>query len=263
MLSAASAPVPSPRVRITYKSAVRIVARSAFFDTVDGLIAELGAGEVPKVEDVHDDAGDTTQAAPVSAVLPIETEDAAPDTQRTGPPSSDGEEAAPETPAVSTPRGSEICAVGQVRSEVDLVAARAAGFAPAQTLYTRGMRVIELGVDNARLAREEYDAKPTVPDACEALMVRVQAERRQTITVPTAAIGMGADGALSTSEGRFQVEAPAFQSLCTKLTDAAGVASAGPYLESLPPKLRAANVNGLRHRREPEARAAQDRPSDA
>jgi thiamine monophosphate kinase len=47
MLSAASAPVPSPRVRITYKSAVRIVARSAFFDTVDGLIAELGAGEVP------------------------------------------------------------------------------------------------------------------------------------------------------------------------------------------------------------------------
>jgi len=132
--------------------------------------------------------------------------------------------------------------VGRARSERDLATARAAGFSPAATVYQRGLRVIDLGVDNARAARLAWERKPLVTDACEAFSQEVEMERRADVVVRQDAIGMTEAGCLTV--GEVPTAAPtrsAFYSLVSRLGY-----GGGRYLEACPPALRGANVNAQR-----------------
>lgn len=160
-----------------------------------------------------------------------------------------------EMPTQSTHAGSEaagVDAVGLARSERDRAAAIAAGWAPADTVYTRGLRVIEAGVEAARQSREEYDRKPLVSELCADFVGRIAGEERRDIIVPAAAIRMASDGSISALPGRADIEdaaiqgfdgtleADAFPALCSRM----GFASGARYLrDRCSPELRAHNVN--------------------
>lgn len=153
--------------------------------------------------------------------------------------SKDGE--APTT-TMRAIKGGEHDIIGEARSKTDLEAARAAGFAPRATVYTRGTRVIDVGVENARLAREEYEAKPLVSECCQDLVTRVQAEEREDHTVNLADIRMTEAGLLDTPvqvEG-MAIEERAFWGLVSDLRMPAG---AGSFLSQVWPELRAKNIN--------------------
>ncbi len=141
-------------------------------------------------------------------------------------------------------RGVTVDAAGAARSEEDKLAAQISGFAPKQTLFTRGTMVIDLGVENARLSRVEHDQKPLTEDACTSLVERVRSEQRRDMTSAFSELRMdrtghlmapGANGTL-TRVGHF-----------TERTFKAFVARAGiggaDYLSRVPAELRATNIN--------------------
>lgn len=145
-----------------------------------------------------------------------------------------------------------VSAEGQARSEADLKAAREAGFAPAQCLYTRGTRVNQTGVENARQSRVEYDEKPYVTSACQDLILKIDAEDRKDETRNVADVRMAAKdnhkyltGDLVLNPGQsnmgvFAVEEKALPGLVSRLGMPTG---AGTYLAQVYPELRAMNVN--------------------
>ena len=160
--------------------------------------------------------------------------------------------APPEMATQETHAGSEaagVDSVGLARSERDRAAAVAAGFTVAETVYTRGLRVIEAGVVAARRSREEYDRKPLVSEMCAAFVTRIANEKRADVVVPAASIRMNADGSISALPGRVDaagerfdgtLDADAFPSLCSRM----GFASGARYLrDKCKPELRAHNVN--------------------
>lgn len=133
--------------------------------------------------------------------------------------------------------------VGQARSEADLEAARKAGWAPAQTVYTRGMRVNSTGVANARKFRAEFDAKPLVGDYCDDVIKVIQAENRQDLAAVIAELKMvEKTGALivGNPDAVLMVEDRAFRDLVAGLRMPAGAPS---YLGGVWPELRAGNIN--------------------
>lgn len=157
----------------------------------------------------------------------------------------------PELPTHESHEGSiaaGVDAVGLARSERDRAAAIAAGFTPAETVYTRGLRVIKAGVEAARRSREEYDAKPLVSQLCADFVARIVGERREDIVVPAASIRMEPSGAIRAG-GHFDaaaalfsgtLEADAFPALCSRM----GFGSGARYLrDRCRPELRAYNVN--------------------
>ncbi len=149
--------------------------------------------------------------------------------------------AAVEAPAPksSGKRGVEICEAGKNRSQRDVDALRAAGFAMKEPIYDRGTMVIDLGVGNARKARAEYEALPLVSEACDSLAQKIHAENRRMVNVqardismePTGRIVLGAAGAHAITENGFA-------SMVARLGY-----NGAQYLTSCPAELRAHNVN--------------------
>ena len=130
---------------------------------------------------------------------------------------------------------------GKVRSLIHDAAAREAGFAPAQPIFERGTRVIELGVENARTARLEWEAKPTVLESCRLVYERVQQEQRDDRVVIASDLRMRNDGTLSLESDkgtRLDLEEKAFGPLLART----GIGG-GAYLRDCWPELRALNVN--------------------
>lgn len=72
---------------------------------------------------------------------------------------------------------------GKDRSDQLRAEAIGQGFAPAQPVYAAGTRVVQLGVDNARRARQEFDAMPHAAVALAGLLQKVQAEERSDYVV--------------------------------------------------------------------------------
>lgn len=108
---------------------------------------------------------------------------------------------------------STVCATGAARSATDKAAAIAAGFSPADPIFERGTRVIQLGVENAKRSRVEHDAKPTVRECCDALVARVAAEKRTDRVVAVAELGMNKVGQLTRSGNAVHIGEDAFLSL--------------------------------------------------
>ncbi len=128
--------------------------------------------------------------------------------------------------------------LGRVRSERDKAAALDAGFAVAEVVYTRGYRVNETGVANAKLSRKEHNEKPLVADYCAAFCRKIESEHRSISTVRADSIRMTPNGALAVDGEAVRIGRATFASMVTKL----GYGGA-EYLGRCNPSLRAQNVN--------------------
>lgn len=142
-------------------------------------------------------------------------------------------------------RGETVDIMGALRSSMDFDAASKAGFAPQQTLYTRGTMVLDLGVENARRARQEYDEKPLVTEYCEELVSQVKSETRQDMTVYAKDVRMDQSGRVVLLDDagapgqRLLLPERAFGRLLYGLDIEGGSA----YLAGCKPRLRAMNIN--------------------
>lgn len=162
-----------------------------------------------------------------------------------------GHTPAPEATAIVTPASEPpttsaeptivdgINVEGRERSALDLLAAQAAGLAPARPFYDRGTPVVALGVQNARASARDHNAKRTVPEEVAAFLANVATENRREVNVPLTSLAMRPDGTLTGPEGaQWTVEAPAL----TQLANRMGIEAPG-YLLGVWPELRARNWN--------------------
>lgn len=136
-----------------------------------------------------------------------------------------------------TPR-SGVSQEGKARAQADEKAAEAAGFSLAPPVYEIGCRVNQLGVDNFRASRAEYDEMPTAVDACERLADLVAGEQRQDLTVEVPSLVMAPNGDLSRGNGCLPVTERALLGLAGFITP-----GGGRYLRDCPANLRAYNIN--------------------
>lgn len=107
--------------------------------------------------------------------------------------------------------------IGAARSAADKAAAIAAGFAPADPIFERGTKVIQLGVENAKRSRLEHDAKPTVREYCADLVARVSVEKRQDKVIAVSDLGMNAKGQLTRGGNAVAISEDAFLSMMSRL----------------------------------------------
>lgn len=143
--------------------------------------------------------------------------------------------------AVQSPpfvRGETVVASGKARSQRDFDAAVAAGFTPAKTLYERGTAVIDLGVENARRARLEFDAMPTTTETCADLARVVLSENRRDIEREYASITFDAKTCEAQIPDPHTMSPRAFMGFVQRV----GIGGA-QYLEKCWPELRAHNLN--------------------
>jgi antitoxin component of RelBE/YafQ-DinJ toxin-antitoxin module len=147
---------------------------------------------------------------------------------------------------------------GKIRSMIDFAEAEAAGFAPQQSIYERGTKVVELGVKNARRSRQQWEKMPLVDDYTSEFVERIEAEKREDESVDAYALRMTKDGRVGIPDvDRAKLITPvAFQGLTTRL----GYGGAS-YLAKCKPELRQGNFNSWgatlsREREEKRAEAA-------
>lgn len=150
-----------------------------------------------------------------------------------------------------------IDAVGQLRSTLDAQAAADSGFSLEQPLYTRGTRVVEVGVENARTSRLEHDALPAARDAHLDLVRQVRGEGRRDLPVRASNLLLREDGKLTTREKPNQ-GIPLSERSFSQLVGRLDIPSAGGYLRQCPAPLRATNVNHWIDRRLAEERLSPD-----
>lgn len=213
-----AAPVTCPDASKPVCVSVDSDVRWATLDTWQAAADELVALHPGKVPSVIDTTPAPAKTAPLLALVPAPTQPKAP----------------PSVP------GGSFDSIGEARSLIDLDAAAAAGFSPAATVYRRGLRVIDIGVENARASREEHDALPAVGPACTDFIAQIVAEKRDTIPMNVADTRMTKDGLLALRGGaRLQVTEHAFGSLVGYQT---GIGGSG-YLQKCWPELRAINYN--------------------
>ncbi len=141
---------------------------------------------------------------------------------------------APTTHADAMRRG--VDTDGAARSTTDLLAAQAAGFAPARPYYDRGTPVIGLGVQNARASHREWSEQPRLGDAVSTFCDHIASENRRDELIQLGVLAMHTDGSLTGQKPgeRWQVEPEALSQLATRL----GVPAPG-FLVSTWPELRA------------------------
>jgi hypothetical protein len=133
-------------------------------------------------------------------------------------------------------------AIRTARLDDDASKAQAAGFTLRDPLYALGRKVNETGVENARAARLEYEAKPRVTEAAFAFAEKIASERRKDSTVRVGDVGMSNDGRLTIAQGCPAVAIAIDESAFDSLVSRTGIGGAG-YLKSCWPELRAINVN--------------------
>lgn len=148
------------------------------------------------------------------------------------------------TPPPSTRReavANGVSTEGAARSTVDLLAAQAAGFAPARPLYDRGTPVIGLGVQNARESHRTWEAQPRLGDAVAKFCDHIGTEKRRDQLIGIDQLAMYGDGLITGLDGeRWLIEPDALVQLASRL----GVKQAG-YLVNIWPALRAQNWNQM------------------
>ncbi len=148
---------------------------------------------------------------------------------------------APAPAPVPVVRGVTVDAEGAARATADEKAAREAGFAVRPPLYTIGTMVVDLGVENFRASRQEFESKPTAREACASLAQRVVAEDRKDHVVAARDLTMLPDGRLQgplNGQPVYPLSQRALEGLCTFTTP-----GGGGYLAECPPELRATNMN--------------------
>lgn len=127
---------------------------------------------------------------------------------------------------------------GAARAKADEAAAKAAGFSVAPPVYEIGSLVNAIGVENFRASRSEYEAMPSVAEACEKLIKQVASECRSDLVVRAVDLQMLEDGRVTRGTGALPLSERALTGLAGFVTP-----GGGGYLRECPPDLRAINVN--------------------
>lgn len=200
------------------------------FDSVLPEFVKASGGGVPVVEELR--TGDR------SAVL-VHT---APDSVKSIPLST-GRKPVARTSPVAAPKievGS-MDAEGRERSERDRDAAVLAGFAPRQPVFERGLRAT--GMDRHKA---EFEALPETHVAMSELVGAVAAENRKDVEVDQAELRMTRTGLLVNKcgeHGRVTMALGLDERAIGALSSRLGMNSAGKYLASIRPEVRAININ--------------------
>lgn len=218
MQSSASAPTT---ISITFNNETVVTTSDKFREATDALVARHpGVKGVPRVQVVSSTLTVPANPSPVSSSTPVRVQPAA-------------------TPAVV--RGTTVDAAGAVRSDRDRLAAAAAGFAPKQPLYTAGTMVLDIGVENARQSRMDFDAKPLVSEYCADFEAQIQAEQRHDMLVRARDVRMGTNGLLELPGRRspLALTTNAIPGLAYNLD----IQSGGTFLQKAPADIRSVNVN--------------------
>lgn len=149
----------------------------------------------------------------------------------------------------------------KARIEADMAAARGAGFDLKEPLFDAGTRVNAIGVENARQARVEFEAKPLVAEAMRDLQARIVAEERRDVEVHATAIRMDSQGRAALPSGsRYALNRDAFRGLVSRVGLPGGAAN---YLGACWPELRAKNFNNWAVALEADEREAEKAAREA
>lgn len=117
-------------------------------------------------------------------------------------------------------------------------AAAQVGFAHQDPIYALGTPVVSVGVENARLARQEFDSLPGAIEALENLKDRVKAERRKDVAVDASKVRIDPKtGLLRFARRAALLTDVGFQQLFSLLP--ASPSGAAKYLRQVPPPRRA------------------------
>jgi hypothetical protein len=182
---------------------------------VETLMVGQNDGTYPSIKEIAD-APQIVNAAPATALRVVSTQ------------------TAPATRAAAISGG--VSVEGAARSTIDLLAAQAAGFAPARPLYDRGTPVIGLGVQNARASHRAWEKMPRLKDAVELFNMHVRAEQRRDVLIPIEHLAMHADGMLTGEHNdKWLLEPEALVQLATRLgvPQPSFLASAWPNLRAM------------------------------
>lgn len=217
-------------VNVTYAGETRRTTMGGWQETADALIAKHGPGHgIPKAATVGPEEDDTepppdTQPAPPAMVakrLTLVPRDSDPP---------------PPPPVIA---GGCFDAVGAARSEADAEAARAAGYTVARTVYTRGTRVIQDGIDNARSSRLDWAKQPLVEEYCRDFARVIAEEERADVQAPLTEISMAQTGLIVGPDGPLIPTRRAIHGLANRLE----LKGASYLSDSCDPPLRADNFN--------------------
>jgi hypothetical protein len=128
--------------------------------------------------------------------------------------------AEPEPVAAPVVRGKTINAEGAARSLEDEAAAKAAGFSPAPPIYTVGTMVVDLGVENFKQSRREFESQALVAEACDSLATQVKAEARRDLKVKVPTLKYLLDGSITGPDlaAPLPLSERAFEGLCNLVT---------------------------------------------
>ena len=152
----------------------------------------------------------------------------------------DDDPTTPNGAALSTTPGGQISVVAQERIALHEDWLEEAGFSVPPPLYAPGTRVIDLGDQNFRLARQRVEDLPLFGDAAQAVIDEVRGENRHDVTMDLRSLDMDDGGHLLMQGHRVGLEHEAFRQLC----QSAGFGKGTAYLRDLcSPSLRATNVN--------------------
>lgn len=127
---------------------------------------------------------------------------------------------------------------GVRRAVADEKAARAMGLSLKPPIYAIGTRVVEMGAENFKASRSEWDALPTVDQACAKLITQISEEARENIGIDVPSLSMNDDGTLNVEGSKYPVSRRGLDGLGLHVTPG----GAG-YLAECPADLRARNYN--------------------
>lgn len=143
-------------------------------------------------------------------------------------------------------------AVERLREQEE--AAHAAGFSVRPPVFALGTRVVEVGADNFRRSREEFEALPYAQEALARLVDRVADERRQDTEIRVQELTMDVDGVITRGKARLMLTEHSFRQLLAR-TSCREPSAAATYLATIPPFRRALEVNAWIRETDEEATA--------
>ena len=121
--------------------------------------------------------------------------------------------------------------INRIRIEEDDKLARKMGLALPPPLYTVGTPVVQLGVDNFNLSRQEWSKMPPAREAAKALSAVIRAEEREDFTFNPSSL-KAVDGLIELPDGnRFKMTRRALRQLGTAVAPEGS--HAGSYLSSV------------------------------
>ena len=143
--------------------------------------------------------------------------------------------------------GREISGRGKLRAMIDEAEAKAAGFTLETPLYSIGTKVVDIGIQNFKRSRQEFESKPKIVEACNSLIQQIEREKRRDAIVSLNEVCMLPDGRLTSiknnqiNKGSVVLSSP--KTLGQLMSRSSLETTSTDYLKNCPTILRAHNVN--------------------